>query len=222
MKKRFDIYKMLEKPEKDFMRLLSVYQKAIDHSVICSITDVDGVILYANDKFCEVSQFSKEELVGQKHNIVSSGFHSKEFFVNMWDTIRGGNIWQGEVKSKAKDDTYFWLDSTIFPIFDENGNVMQFFSLRLPIDEKKKAEEEKKEHIQSLEEMLFMTSHKVRQPIANILGLANQMEDCIDSKEELKEMIGYMKESVLSLDLFTRELTTLIYETKKREQTYDC
>jgi PAS domain S-box-containing protein len=218
MKNNYKTFDIAEQSKKSFFRLLHVYQQAIDLNIICSITNLEGVIIYTNSKFCEVSKFSKEELMGQNHRIVSSGFHPAAFFENMWNTILKGDIWQGEVKSKAKDGTYFWLHNTILPVFDQNGSITQFFSMRMSIDEKKNAEEEKIAHLLSLEEMLFMTSHKVRQPIANILGLANQLEENTNSADDTLKIINYIKESAVALDAFTKELTTFIYEVKINEQ----
>lgn len=215
MKPDFEKYDIAGQSKKDFLRLLHVYQKAIDRNIICSITDSEGVIIYVNRKFCETSKYSKEELIGQNHRILNSGFHIEEFYENMWSTIKSGDIWNGEVKNKAKDGSFFWLDNTIFPVFDKRKNIVQYFSMRLPIDEKKKADEERIEHIKSLEEMLFMTSHQVRQPIVNLLGLANQLEDPTNSNDEMMKIISYIKESVTSLDSYTKELTSYICEVNK-------
>jgi PAS domain S-box-containing protein len=215
MKPHIEKFDIAGQSKKDFLRLLHVYQQAIDVNIICSITNSEGIIIYVNRKFCEVSKYSKNELIGQNYGILNSGFHSNEFFEDMWDTIKRGDIWSGEVKDKAKDGSFFWLDNTIFPVFDEEKNIVQFFSMRLPIDEKKKADEERIEHIKSLEEMLFMTSHQVRQPILNLLGLANQLEDFTNSKEEVTKIVGYIKESIFSLDAFTKELTSYICEVNK-------
>lgn len=206
----FEKYDIAGQSKKDFLRLLHVYQKAIDFNIICSITDSEGVIIYVNRKFCETSKYSKEELIGHNHRILNSGFHSKEFFENMWSTIKNGDIWNGEVKNKAKDNSFIWLDNTIFPVFDKKKNIVQYFSMRLPIDEKKKADVERIEHIKSLEEMLFMTSHQVRKPIVNLLGLANQLEDPTNSNDEIMKIISYIKESVATLDSYTKELTFYI------------
>ena len=218
MKLDFEKYDISGQSKKDFLRLLHVYQQAIDLNIICSITDSEGIIIYVNQKFCEISQYSKNELIGQNHKMLNSGFHSEEFFTNMWDTIKSGNIWNGEVKNNAKDGSFFWLENTIFPVFDKRKNIVQYFSMRLPIDQKKKVEEERIGHIKSLEEMLFMTSHQVRQPIVNLLGLANQLEDFTNSKEEMLKIVGCIKESVVTLDSFTKELTTFIYKVNKREK----
>jgi PAS domain S-box-containing protein len=211
-------YEIAGHSKKDFLRLLHVYQQAIDRNIICSITDSKGVIVYANHKFCEISQYSKNELIGRDHRMLNSGFHTKEFFGHMWDTIKRGEIWQGEVKNKAKDGSFFWLDNTIFPVFDKSKNIVQYFSMRLSIDQKKNAEEERMGHIKSLEQMLFMTSHQVRQPIVNLLGLANQLEDETNSKAEMLKIIGYIKESVVTLDAFTKELTTFIHKANKNQK----
>jgi len=218
MKEDIEKYDIAGQSKKDFLRLLHVYQQAIDRNIICSITDSKGVIVYVNQKFCEVSKFSKSELIGHDHRILNSGFHTKEFFKNMWDTIKSGEIWQGEVKNKAKDGSFFWLENTIFPVFDKRKNIVQYFSMRLSIDQKKNAEEERIGHIKSLEEMLFMTSHQVRQPIVNLMGLANQLEDFTNSKDEVLKIVAYIKESVATLDSFTKELTTFIYKVNKSEK----
>lgn len=136
----------------------------------------------------------------------------------MWSTIKSGDIWNDEVKNKAKDGTSFWLENTIFPVFDKGKTIVQYFSMMLPINEKKKADDERIEHIKSLEEMLFMTSHQVRKPIVNLLGLANQLEDPTNSNDEMAQIIGYIKESVVSLDSYTKELASYICEVNKREK----
>lgn len=215
MKLNFEKYDIAGQSKKDFLRLLHVYQQAIDRNIICSITDNEGIIIYVNRKFCETSKYSKEELIGQNHRILNSGFHTEDFFTNMWTTIKTGGIWNGEVRNKAKDGSFYWLENTIFPVFDKKKNIVQYFSMRLPYDEKKKADEERIEHIKSLEEMLFMTSHQVRQPIVNLLGLANQLEDPTNSNDEIMKIISYIKQSVVSLDSYTKELTSYICEVNK-------
>ena len=105
------------------------YKTALDESAIVSITDVNGIITYANDKFCEISKYSHQELIGATHNIVNSNYHSKEFFNDLWQTISSGAIWKGEIKNKAKDGSEYYVETTIVP-FMENGKPFQYIAIR--------------------------------------------------------------------------------------------
>lgn len=219
MKHGSDKFGIAGQPKKDLLRLLHAYRQAIDESVISSITDTKGTIIYANKKFCEVTKYSADELVGQNHRIINSGYHPKEFFKNMWKTIGNGGIWHNEVKNKAKDGTYYWVDTVVLPIKDDNGKIIQYLSLRTLISEKIQLQKEKEEYIKSLEEMLFMTSHKVRKPICTFLGLMQLIDsDKLLSEQEQKKILGHAKSTALELDTFTKELTTFIYEVKKTDK----
>lgn len=114
---------------------------AINESSIVAFTDTDGIIQYANDKFCEVSKYSREELIGNSFNIVSSKYHSSEFFKEVWRTINAGSVWKGEVKNKAKDGTYYWVDTTIVPFLNEDGTPYQHVTIRHDITKLKEYEE---------------------------------------------------------------------------------
>ncbi len=105
------------------------YKTAIDESAIVSITDVNGIITYANDKFCDISKYSRQELIGASHKLINSHYHSKEFFNDMWQTIASGHIWKGEFKNRAKDGSEYYVESTIVP-FMENGKPFQYIAIR--------------------------------------------------------------------------------------------
>ena len=115
---------------------LEQYKNAIDNSGIVSITDYQGIITYANQKFCSISQYAETELIGKPHSILNSGYHPEEFFTGMWKTIASGKIWKGEVRNKKKDGSFYWVETTIVP-FMKNGRVNQYISIRFDITEKK-------------------------------------------------------------------------------------
>ncbi|AFZ19433.1 PAS domain S-box protein [Allocoleopsis franciscana] len=143
--------KQAEEELRKLVKDLSDVKFAIDRAAILATTDERGNITNVNDKFCELSQYSREELIGQNHRLINSGYHPQEFFANLWSTIKRGDVWHGEIKNRAKDGSYYWVDTTIVPFLDDAGQPFQYLAIRFDISDRKHAQEVLHRYAQRLE-----------------------------------------------------------------------
>ncbi|WP_458414503.1 EAL domain-containing protein [Schinkia sp. CFF1] len=124
-----------------FKELINI-KEALEKSSIVEITDNEGVIQYVNDKFCDISKFKASEVVGKTYRMLKSSYHTQEFYKVLWETISQGKVWEGQVKNRAKDGTFYWTQTIIIPFINNNGEPYQYLTIRNDITDKKEAEEE--------------------------------------------------------------------------------
>ncbi|MGB3639315.1 MAG: PAS domain S-box protein [Rivularia sp. (in: cyanobacteria)] len=186
---------------------------ALNQAAIVAITDEGGNIEYVNDNFCEISKYTREELIGKNHSIVNSKNHPKSFFTQMWETISSGKVWRGEIQNCAKDGSLYWVDTTIVPMLNEEGKPQHYIAIRNDITARKQAETEVHQKAQDLEntiselqraqtqlvqsekmsglgQLVAGVAHEINNPVNFIYGNLNHANNYIQDLLEIIETYG--------------------------------
>jgi two-component system sensor histidine kinase/response regulator len=188
---------------------------ALDQHAIVAITNPQGKITYVNDKFCAISQYSREELLGQDHRIINSSYHPKDFIRELWTTITRGKVWKGEIKNKAKDGSCYWVDTTIVPFLDKQGKPRQYIAIRLDITERKRAEEQLKASFKEvgdlnteIQQFYHTLSHELKTPLTSAREFVSIVMDGLAGplNETQLEYLGIAKESCDQLRLYINDM----------------
>lgn len=194
-------------PAKELDELRNV-KHALDEAAIVAVTDHRGTILGVNDKFCEISRYARDELVGQDHRLVNSGHHSKAFMAAMWQRIASGQTWRGELLNRARDGSEYWVDTTIVPFLDERGQPYQFLAIHYDITDRKRAEAQLREQavFAHIGEMAAIVAHEVKNPLAGIGGALQMIERQIPEDASVRPVIGQIHQRLDAVNRMVEDL----------------
>lgn len=191
-----------------------------------AITDKRGVITYANKKFCAISQYTLDELIGKTHKIINSDSHPKEFFADMWSTISSGKVWEGEIKNRAKDDTFYWVNTTIVPFLDSTGKPEQYVAVRYEITERKLAENKLKVYDEKLEvsnkelqDFASIAAHDLQEPLRKIQSFSDRLRTKIHDKisEDENDYLNRIQNSAQRMQVLIDDLLSYSRVTTKAQ-----
>lgn len=192
------------------LKQLKDLKYALDESALVSVTDEAGIISSVNDKFCEITEYSEEELLGQSHMILDSGYHPQSFFDEMDKQIQSGAVWKGEINNKTKNGNDFWVDTTIVPFIGENGLPYQYVYIRKDITDRKRAEEllRTSDKLSVIGELAAGVAHEIRNPLTSLKGFTQILKSRLNSESD-QEFISIMLDELDRINMIVNEFMVL-------------
>ena len=187
---------------------LQFQKTALDEHAIVSIADTRGDITYVNDKFCAISQYPREAILGRNHRILKSGVHPPEFYQDLWRTISAGKTWAGEVCNQRRDGSLYWVDSTIVPFLDEQGRPSRYVSIRTDITERKRLEDSLIDANRSLQSRV----EERTQALSQAMG---QLEQDIAERRQAQQTLQQQYEELRSLHRQLQDAQSQLLQSEK-------
>lgn len=216
------------------------FQKfALDQHADVTISDRTGNIIYANDRFCEISQYSRAELLGQNHRLLKSGYHPQSFFAEMYAVIGRGDTWRGEICNRAKDGSLYWVSTTIVPFRNAAGEIEHFVAIRSDITKTKQAEAALTEanadlarRNRELDEFTYIASHDLQEPLRKLISFSRLLPQDLggDLPERAAKDLGFITDAASRMQMLVQDLLALTragraelqYEPAPLKSSVDC
>lgn len=202
--------------QEDLLQQLTNLKYTIDQSSIVATTDIKGIITNANEMFCKISGYSYGELIGKNHSLLNSKYHPKSFFENMWKTIKKGQVWKGDIRNRRKDGSFYWVQTTIVPFRNHDGQIDQYVSIRHDITDLKSAEQIIMEQqtrlavaskFSALGEMAANLTHEINNPLAAILG---RCELLIQNLQKPQQDLKYILSGIETIEFTARRIEKIV------------
>lgn len=206
---------------------LDQFKKALDNISIIMITDGEGRIIEVNDAFCKITQYTREEIIGQNPSFIDSGHHKKKFFKNLWETILAGDIWSGEIKNQAKDGSNYWVHCSIVPFKQDNEKPYRFMSINFNISQRKNKEvliqekyiQQLEHKNKELEQFAYIASHDLQEPLRTIKAYTDLLinRNLVEKNEINQKSFQFIEEAVDRMQQLIKSLLDYNYIDKESE-----